>query len=77
MKEEEENVMCFRNYTYCRKVPFAIYADFDSFIVPCPVSYTHLDVYKRQGVDTLWHVFSIFGLRHAQELLGVESRIEN
>ena len=27
--------MCFRNYTYCHKVPFAIYADFESFIVPC------------------------------------------
>ena len=34
-KEEEENVMCSRNYTYCQKVPFAIYADFESFIVPC------------------------------------------
>ena len=33
--KEEEKVMCFKNYTYCHKVPFAIYADFESFIVPC------------------------------------------
>ena len=24
---------------------------------PCPVSYTHLDVYKRQGVDRFQHNF--------------------
>ena len=33
--KEKEKVMCFKNYTYCHKVPFAIYADFESFIVPC------------------------------------------
>lgn len=30
----EEKIMCFRNYTLCNKVPFTIYADFESFIVP-------------------------------------------
>ena len=25
--KEEEKMVCFRNYTYCHKVPFAIYAD--------------------------------------------------
>ena len=46
MKEEEENVMCFRNYTYCHKVPFAIYADFESFIVPCDIAATLLRTHR-------------------------------
>lgn len=34
MPTENERFMFFKNFTYCLKVPFTIYADFESLIVP-------------------------------------------
>ena len=50
---------------YCNRISMMVDGKIEALDTPQPVSYTHLDVYKRQTLDIYNHIISssYFGIR--------------